>query len=116
MSAPATYDCLACGRCCFHGNDYVQVFEEDLVRLGPVNWEKYVVPSTLAAAERRAGEDESTRFMRMRNGHCDALDPVPGRWACTIYEARPILCEVFEPGSPSCLKARARPTQHLDPH
>lgn len=105
------YDCVACGRCCFHGANYVQVFEEDYVRLGPVNVQKFVVPSTLTPAQRRPGEDESTRFMRMEGGHCAALSVEPGRYACTIYEQRPILCEVFAPGSPSCLEARARPTQ-----
>lgn len=107
----ATYDCLACGRCCFATENYVQVYAEDLVQLGPVRTERYVIPHTWPPAEWRAGETADTRFMRMRDGHCDALDPQPGRYACTIYEDRPLLCRVYEPGSPSCLEARARPTQ-----
>ena len=103
-----TYDCLACGKCCFHGSNYVQVFPEDLVQLGPARVEKFVIPHTLPRDQWRKGEDESTRFMRMEHGHCIALDPQPGRYACTIYEDRPLLCRVFEPGSPSCLKARAQ--------
>lgn len=108
----ATYDCLACGRCCFAGPDYVQVYPEDLVTLGPASVAAFVVPSTLPPEKRRTGEDASTPFMRMTGGHCAALDPTPGRWACTIYESRPLLCRVFEPGSPACLAARARPHQH----
>ena len=84
------------------------------MRLGPVRAAQFVVPSSLPREKWRAGEDESTRFMRMSGGHCAALDAVPGRWACTVYVDRPLLCEVFAPGSPSCLKARARPTQQLE--
>ena len=102
-----TYDCLACGRCCYAGPNYVEVFPEDLVKLGPARVREFVVKSTLAVDKRRAGENDSTRFMRMENGHCAALDPQPGRYACTVYADRPLLCEVYEPGSPDCLKARA---------
>jgi Fe-S-cluster containining protein len=110
LATPAPeYDCLACGRCCFGGENYVQLYGDDLVNLGPARARSLMVGSTIVPP--RPGEDKSTRFMRMKDGHCIALDPVPGRWACTIYEDRPLLCEVFEPGSASCLKARARPTQ-----
>ena len=104
---PAEYDCLACGRCCFAGENYVEIYPEELVKLGPVNVAKFVVQPARPVGERRKGETEATLFMRMSGGHCAALDPAPGRFACTIYEKRPILCEVFEPGSPACLRARA---------
>jgi Fe-S-cluster containining protein len=113
MTDSGPYDCLACGRCCFAGENYVQVYEEDLVTLGPRNVSTYVVGSTLPADRLRAGENGSERYMRMSDGHCAALDPTPGRWACRIYEDRPLLCRVYEPGSPACLAARARPTQAL---
>ena len=103
----AEYDCLACGRCCFAGENYVEVFPEELVKLGPVNVAKYLVGTTRPVGQRRPGETDETLFMRMNGPHCAALDPVPGRFACTIYEVRPLLCEVFEPGSPACLRARA---------
>ena len=102
------YDCLACGRCCYSGPDYVTVYPEDLVTLGPVNVERYVVPSAKPREQWAPGEDENTRFLRMENGHCAALRPEPGHVACSIYENRPLLCRVFEPGSPACLAARAR--------
>ena len=104
---PAEYDCLACGRCCFAGDNYVEVFPEELVKLGPVNQATYLVRNSLSPEKRRTGETEATLFMRMESGHCAALDATPGRYACRIYADRPILCEVFEPGSPSCLRARA---------
>lgn len=59
-----------------------------------------------------ANETAETRFMKTAEGHCIALDVSPGRYFCNIYEHRPLRCEVYEPGSPSCLAARARPTQN----
>ena len=117
MSAPEaeTYDCLACGRCCFGADNYVELFEEDLITLGPARLKKFAILTTLPRSQWRTGENAWTKFMKMTDGHCAALDPTPGDWACTIYENRPLLCRVYEPGSADCLKARARPTQKLEP-
>lgn len=102
----AEYDCVACGKCCFHAPNYVELFPEDLVRLGDKRTARFAVKSTLSKAQRRPGEHDGTRFMRMENGHCAALEITHGAFLCSIYEDRPLLCRVFEPGSPSCLEAR----------
>lgn len=101
-----TYDCLACGACCHAGPNYVLLYEEDLVVLRQRGAMHLTARSTLEVP--RAGETGEELYMRSESGHCVALDPVPGRWACTIYEDRPLLCRVFEPGSKPCLEARAR--------
>jgi Fe-S-cluster containining protein len=107
------YDCVACGRCCFHRPNHVQLYAEDLVRLGPVKVAELTELSTLPKGQRPPDEDDDTRFMKVRDGHCIALHTEPNNYPCTIYQQRPLRCEVYAPGSPSCLIARARPTQAL---
>jgi Fe-S-cluster containining protein len=62
----------------------VQVFDEDLAALGPLVSARLVVGT---------GAD---RFMRMEGGHCAALDLSNGRFTCSIYEQRPLICRVYQ--------------------
>lgn len=100
---------MSCGACCFGKRDYVQVFAHDAARLGPVRTAELVAPPVgeIPASVGRAAEPK--RFMKMTHGHCVALSTdVPGRFLCTVYEDRPVLCRALEPGSAACLEARAR--------
>ena len=78
--------CFACGRCCFGPTAYVQVFDEDLLVLGP----------ELAARLVVGLPDEGGRFMSMQAGHCAALDCSAGQFRCSIYEQRPLICRVYQ--------------------
>jgi Fe-S-cluster containining protein len=103
------YDCTACGACCFGKRDYVQVFADDVARLGPARTAEFVAPATgeIPASVGRAPEPK--RFMKMTHGHCSALlTSVPNRFLCRVYDDRPLLCRAFQPGSAPCLEARAR--------
>ena len=111
MTEAAAYDCVACGRCCFHTPNHVQLYAEDLVRLGPARVKALTALSTLPKKDRPNDETDETLFMRTENGHCIALHATPGHYPCTVYDSRPLRCEVYAPGSPGCLNARARPTQ-----
>jgi len=91
MDVPA--DCQRCGACCFSaGPHFVRVTGADWARLG-------------ADAERLAhfaGRGHEA-FMRMRDGHCAALDVRSGgEFFCTIYERRPQTCRDLGRGSPEC--------------
>jgi Fe-S-cluster containining protein len=103
------FDCPTCGACCFGRRAYVQVFAHDAARLGPERAAAYVAPpvgTILASVGRDA---EPLRFMKMTEGHCAALCITPpNRFLCDVYEDRPTLCRALEPGSDSCLEARAR--------
>jgi len=104
-----TYDCESCGACCFGRRDYVQVFPHDAKRLGRARVSKLVAAAVgeHPASEGRPAEPE--RYMKMIGGHCAALhSPAPDRFHCAVYEDRPTLCRALEPGSQSCLDARAR--------
>lgn len=116
-SSPNEYDCVACGRCCYYNKpDYALLYPEDIEAFGPAALAKYTAKSTLSGASLRPGDRSSDIFMRMENGHCCALDVVPGAtYTCSIYEHRPLLCEMYQPGSADCLEARARPTQEMPP-
>lgn len=111
------YDCVACGRCCYYNKpDYALLYPEDIVAFGPARLARHTTKSTLSGASLRPGEDGSEIYMRMENGHCCALDVTPGvSYTCSIYEDRPLLCRMFEPGNADCLEARARPTQEMPP-
>jgi Fe-S-cluster containining protein len=103
------YDCLACGRCCFAGTNYVQLFPDDLVLLGAARVAALTVGSTLEGTTLRAGEDGTERFMKMKDGHCISLGAAKGHYPCDVYEDRPLLCRVYEAGSPACEALRAKP-------
>jgi Fe-S-cluster containining protein len=103
------YDCKSCGACCFGRRDYVQVFADDVARLGPARTAELVAPPVGEIPASVGRESEPRRFMKMTQGHCKALSTsVPGRFLCAVYEDRPMLCRALEPGSAPCLEARAR--------
>lgn len=116
-SSRTEYDCVACGRCCYYNKpNYALLYPEDIVAFGPARLAKHTTKSTLSGESLRAGEDGSEIYMRMENGHCCALNVTPGvSYTCSIYEDRPLLCRMFEPGNADCLEARARPTQEMPP-
>lgn len=95
---PNGADCVACGRCCHHGPNTVQLLEEDEVRLG----EERLVRLTVVM-----DRPPYFRFVKNAGERCGALDvSSPGRYPCAIYDARPEGCRIVEPGSPCCLEAR----------
>ena len=93
---PTPSDCRRCGVCCFSDSaEYVWVRGDDWARLGD-------------AAERLAHFIGNRAFMRMRGGHCAALDARRdaaggAEFFCTIYEHRPEICRDLGRGSPECL-------------
>lgn len=95
--------------CCFSTTDaYVRVTGADWERLGP-------------SAGAMAHFVGNRAFMRMRDGHCVALE-VRGEAAtgareffCAIYERRPQLCRDLGRGSPECEGERARKGAGLQP-
>lgn len=92
VSSP-TFDCTACGACCFGGHDrYVALLPGDRDRAVP------------ASATTEIG---GRRYMAMTCGRCAQLTVTPeGRTLCAIYEDRPEACRAFRAGSFECLKAR----------
>lgn len=88
-------DCQRCGVCCFSAlRTYVRVWGDDWTRLG-------------GAAERLAHFIGNAAYMRMRDGHCAALEihvATDGarEYGCSIYERRPQICRDLERGSPEC--------------
>lgn len=93
---PLPPDCRRCGVCCFSESaEYVWVRGDDWSRLGE-------------RAEELAHFIGHHAFMRMRAGHCAALDvrrDAAGgtEFFCTIYENRPEICRDLGRGSPECL-------------
>jgi uncharacterized protein len=85
-----------CGVCCFSESaEYVWVRGADWALLGE-------------RADELAHFIGNHAFMRMRDGHCAALDvrrDAEGRtdFFCTIYERRPQICHDLGRGSPECL-------------
>jgi len=92
---PSPPVCLNCGVCCFSKLEtYVRVTGEDWARLGE-------------AAERVAHFLGHRAFMRMRDGHCAALQVRTGtdgarEYCCAVYERRPQTCRDLARGSPQC--------------
>lgn len=92
---PSPPVCLQCGVCCFSKLEtYVRVTGEDWTRLGD-------------AAEGVAHFIGNRAYMRMRDGHCVALDVRTGadgarEHFCTVYDRRPQTCRDLGRGSPQC--------------
>ena len=108
------YDCTTCGACCYGKRDYVQVFADDVARLGTERTAEFVAPAVGEIPASVGRTSEPKRFMMMTHGHCKALrTDVPGKFLCAVYEDRPMLCRALEPGSAPCLEARAR--RGIDP-
>jgi hypothetical protein len=92
----------------------VQVFADDIARLGPARTAELAAPATGEIPASVGRESEPKRFMKMTHGHCKALlTSVPNRFFCSVYEDRPMLCRALQPGSAPCLEARARLGVHL---
>ncbi|MBS0663049.1 MAG: YkgJ family cysteine cluster protein [Verrucomicrobia bacterium] len=94
-------DCLRCGVCCFGATPaFVRVTGDDWARLGE-------------EADRLAHFVGNRAFIRMKAGHCAALEvrrngaegPV---FFCTVYALRPQACRDLGRGSPECLAERER--------
>ena len=102
-----TPECRRCGVCCFSASaEYVWVRGDDWSQLG-------------AEAERLAHFIGHRAFMRMRDGHCTALEvrrDAAGEadYYCTIYERRPQICRDLARGSPECEGERATKTEPLN--
>jgi Fe-S-cluster containining protein len=95
---PDGADCVACGRCCHHGPNTVQVHEDDERRMG-----EDVLRRLTVIMDR----PPFFRFVMNEGERCGALDvSEPGLYPCAIYAARPEGCRVVEPGSLCCLEAR----------
>jgi Fe-S-cluster containining protein len=92
VSSP-TFDCTACGACCFGGHDrYVALLPQDQDRPIP---------------EAATTEIDGRRYMKMACGHCAQLTVTEaGATLCAIYENRPEACRAFRAGSFECLQAR----------
>jgi Fe-S-cluster containining protein len=83
--------CLRCGACCFGDNErYVPVSGDDHQRLGDF-------------AEQLTQFLGNRCFMRMREGHCAALEiRASGEFYCGVYEQRPSVCRELARGSAAC--------------
>jgi Fe-S-cluster containining protein len=98
--------CLECGACCFSDLETaIRVTGDDHERLG----------EDAARLVRFVG---NRAYMRLTDGHCAALRVEPeGRFVCSVYEARPVVCRDLERGSPHCAAERfakqARATERL---
>lgn len=85
----------------------MQVFNEDAALLGPERVARYVASPIGEVAESPGRAAEPTRYMKMVDGHCAALERgADGSYGCAVYEHRPTLCRVLERGSSKCLEAR----------
>jgi Fe-S-cluster containining protein len=91
-----TFDCQACGACCYGPDDYVAVTGPDRLRMDPRTASRYV--------ERRGDR----LWLKMLHGRCAALHARQGHYSCRIYGVRPTVCRVVEAGSRECLAARQR--------
>src|SRR5262245_7872307 len=93
MNAPP--DCRSCGVCCFSASTmFVRVTGDDWSRLGD-------------RADALAQFIGHRAFMRMRDGHCAALELRTDNdgnrdFFCAIYERRPQICRDLSRGSAEC--------------
>lgn len=99
-------DCQNCGVCCFSDSaEYVWVTSYDWTQLGD-------------DADKLAHVIGTRAFMKMRDGHCGALElrTLPNgatRFSCTIYDRRPEICRILERGSPECQVELETKTAHV---
>ena len=95
MNPTIPAQCLRCGVCCYSDSAaYVWIRGDDWARLGE-------------DADRLAHFIGHRAFMRMKDGHCAALEvraTVDGakEFFCTVYERRPEICRDLGRGSPEC--------------
>jgi Fe-S-cluster containining protein len=73
-------DCIGCGKCCT----------------------KYVVLDSSDKVPNKFVESvDGLQYMRRRDGYCIAFNRRTR--SCSIYEQRPLVCILFERGSPECM-------------
>lgn len=90
MTLGEDYDCTTCGACRFGKRDDVQVFADDVARLGTARTAELVAPAVGEILASVGRESEPQRFMKMTHGHCNALrTAVRNRFLCAVYEDRP---------------------------
>lgn len=100
MSISSSSVCLKCGVCCHSELEtYVRISGADWDRLG-------------ADADRVAHFIGNRAYLKMRDGHCAALEPRTApdglpEYLCTIYDRRPQTCRDLDRGSPQCDGERA---------
>lgn len=93
---PELPSCVECGICCnFNEPRYAMIFEDDDARL-------------IEADRALTHWADGRRYMRVKDGHCAALDTTGGLSVCTIYERRPFLCRDYPRGGEQCLAIRAK--------
>lgn len=100
-------DCQACGACCREAYGAVQVSARDLVRK---KRPEYVVDRGEGGAHRYELRREGERCAALEGGQTvtDGGHVTYGRYACGIYDDRPMTCREFTLGSAHCLTARRR--------
>lgn len=115
----AALDCQACGACCFSPLErYVRLSGEDHARLAPDERARFTffhgtrcymrMEPTSLVEEARGAAELARRQAGLPAGppapllRCSALALVEGRWTCTVYERRPLLCRELERGGPAC--------------
>ena len=93
-SAPADFDCQACGACCEYSALWPRFSTESDDELA-------AIPEHFVARDLSG--------MRCTGKRCAALDGAIGaRVACTIYAVRPHVCRACLPGDDACVMARER--------
>jgi len=97
-------DCQACGACCAveaSSGVHARLDEEDAKAI-PIGFQSLIV------------ETDRGKFLGVKtsgNGVevCTALKgSIGNQCRCIIYDQRPMVCRLFEPGSSECLSARKR--------
>ena len=98
MSAPAFFDCQACGACCAWFRVSFYFAEADDVTPGgvPLGMTRPV------GSLHRCMAGTETQPVRCQG----LLGEVGAQGACTIYAQRPSSCHSVQPGDAQCLKAR----------
>lgn len=104
-SLPEGTDCMTCGACCApkdqRKDTHPALEKEDVEQLPSVLRKSLVV------------NDGGQPYIKTKKGPdgktvCAAFKgTVGGRCKCGIYDKRPMVCRIFEKGSPECLDARA---------
>ena len=91
-------DCVACGRCCHHEPQTVQLRALDEDRMPESILETYTEVMR---------KPPFFRFVKNDGERCAGLERgVPDSYPCRLYDVRPDGCRIVKPGSPACMEAR----------
>ncbi len=104
LSRDLTLDCMTCGACCAPADQtastHVLLAKQDCEVIPPGRRRVLVV-------EKGGDKFVNTKQNAQGKTVCSALSGIIGhQCSCSIYEHRPAVCRLFEPGSPECLQAR----------